>query len=124
MAVLLAACNHGSPTDPLSGDQSGHLAGQVTIGPICPVTTTNPCPTPAEAYAMRKVLVYDVTKTKLLHTIDITPIGGYSIALSPGQYVVDFRGVGMDKSTDVPANVQIHAGLTTGLDIRIDTGLR
>src|SRR5438067_715812 len=123
LGLLVVAC-HKSPTDPLGVDQRGRLAGQVTIGPNCPVTTTTPCPTPPEAYAMRKVLVYDQAKTKLLDTVDITSFGSYSIALLPGKYTVDLKGVGLDKSSNVPAVVEIHKGITTGLDISVDTGLK
>jgi hypothetical protein len=124
LGLLVVACHNNSPTDPLGVDQRGRLAGQVTIGPNCPVTTTAPCPTPPEAYAMRKVLVFDENKTKLLETVDITSFGSYSVALLPGRYTVDLKSVGIDKSTDVPAVVQIRQGITTGLNINIDTGLR
>jgi hypothetical protein len=126
--TLLIACNKGnsptSPTDP-SSLPHGHLTGVVTIGPNCPVeTATNPCPTPPSAYALRKILVFDETRTHLLDTVDIDEHGVYLIALVPGKYVVDLKPAGIDHSSDVPANVTIVNNGQTKLDIRIDTGLR
>ena len=125
--VVLAACHGDSPTSPSDPATLPHgtLEGVVTIGPNCPVETqTNPCPTPPSAYALRKVLVYDQAKTKLLVTVDIDEHGLYLVALTPGKYVVDLKPAGIDRSSDVPANVTIQANNVTKLDIRIDTGLR
>jgi hypothetical protein len=123
--ALLAACNH-SPTAPDETSQPhGRLSGLVTIGPNCPVENlTQPCPTPPSAYAERKVLVYSKGKATLLFTVDIDSHGLYVIDLLPNDYVVDIKGVGIDRSTDVPANVTIKANNVLQLDIRIDTGLR
>jgi hypothetical protein len=126
--VVLLACNKSnSPTAP--GDPAslphGRLAGVVTIGPNCPVQTdTNPCPTPPSAYGLRKVLVYDEKRTKLLFTVDIDEHGLYLIDLVPAKYVIDLKTTGIDKSGDVPANVTIQNNVVTKLDIRVDTGLR
>ena len=123
--LAFAACNH-SPTDPAdpSSLPRGRLSGSVTIGPNCPVETTNPCPPSPDAYAARKVLVYDAAKSKLLFTVDIDAHGFYSIDLVPAKYVIDLKKVGIDKSSDVPANVEIHSTVGTTLNISIDTGLR
>ena len=122
--VAVAACN--SPTTP--SDQPsvfGRLAGVVTIGPNCPVVSdTQPCPTPPSAYTLRKVLVYDEQRTRLLHTVDIDTQGLYVIDLAPAKYLVDMQGVGIDRSADVPKVVTIHANTVTTLNIAIDTGLR
>lgn len=126
-ALVVVACSGGSrsPTEPLVQQASGRLSGTVTIGPNCPVETiTNPCPTSPEAYAARKVLIYDSQHAQLLHTIDIDSHGLYLIDLAPGTYVVDLMKVGIDRSGDVPATVTIHAGAVTTLNISIDTGIR
>jgi hypothetical protein len=125
LAILLAAC-HGptSPTD-AQPQSFGRLAGVVKIGPNCPVeSATQPCPTPPSAYALRKILVYDEHRTRLLFTVDIDSQGLYFIDLVPARYLVDFKGVGLDRSSDVPAVVIIHASDVTTLNIAIDTGLR
>lgn len=124
--LLLAACKgKESPTDPQASQPHGRLSGIVTIGPNCPATSTaNPCPTQPSDYAARKILVYDETKKTLLHTVDIDSQGLYFIDLVPAKYTVDARLSGMDKTTDVPKTVEIHASAVTRLDINIDTGIR
>ena len=125
-ALVVVACSGShSPTDPIVQQATGRLSGTVTIGPNCPVETiTNPCPTSPEAYAARKVLVYDAQHAQLLHTVDIDSHGLYLIDLAPGTYVVDLQKVGIDRSSDVPATVTIRANAVTTLNISIDTGIR
>ena len=124
LAIILAAC-HGSPTDPVDDRPIGILKGIVTIGPNCPVQQQGQdCPPPLDAFQIRKVLVYDEAKTKLLFTLDINSGGGYTATLLTGKYTVDMKLVGIDQSPDVPAVVTIHANTVTRLDIDVDTGLR
>jgi len=126
-ALLLLACgsNNSAPTDPLATVRNGKLVGLVTIGPNCPgPTTTNPCPTPPSAYAARKVQVWDAGHTKLLDTVDIDNGGFYSINLGPGAYTVDLKPNGIDRSGDVPKQIEVKANETTRVDIAIDTGIR
>jgi hypothetical protein len=123
--LAFAGCHGGGPTEPSSGSgPRGRLAGIVTIGPFCPVTTTQPCPTPPSAFTERKVLVYNEAGTQLLFTVDIDTFGVYLIALQPGRYLIDIKKVGADRSADVPAVVTIEKNLTTPFDIHIDTGIR
>src|SRR4029079_11371874 len=127
LLVLLAACHDGSsPTELQSVTiDHGRLSGVVTIGPNCPVETiTAPCPPSPDAYALRKVLVYDEAKTKLLNTVDIDSQGAYLIDLAPGRYTVDVKKAGIDRASGVPAVVQLEADCDTKLDISIDTGIR
>ena len=125
-AVLFVACgSHHSPTAPDTSTALGRLSGTVTIGPNCPVEqVNNPCPTPPEAYAARKVLVYDAAHTTMLHTVDIDSQGLYLIDLPAGNYVVDLKKNGIDRSGDVPAPVTIQANAVTTHNISIDTGIR
>jgi hypothetical protein len=127
LLVLAAAACHDStsPTDLTTQQAFGRLSGVVSIGPNCPVeTVTNPCPTPPEAYALRKVLVYDEAKTKLLFTVDIDSQGLYVIDLAPGKYTVDMKKVGIDRASGVPTVVEIKANTVSKIDISIDTGIR
>ena len=125
--LALAAC-HGSssPTDPQSSLAHGRLSGTVAIGPNCPgpTSSTAGCPTPPEAYAQRKILVYDAAKTKLLDTVDIDSQGLYTILLLPGKYTIDLKGVGIDRTSDLPATVTIVANGTVVLNVNVDTGIR
>jgi len=127
LLAMIAGCSGGgSPTSP--GTQPavhGTLAGLVTIGPNCPVQQQGvPCPTPPDAYAARKVLVYDAAHAQLLNTVDINSQGLYAIDLAPGKYVVDLKPNGIDRSGDVPKAITIAANTTTRVDINIDTGIR
>jgi hypothetical protein len=127
LLFLAALACHGptSPNDPASQQPHGRLAGTVKIGPNCPVEQPgNPCPTPPSAYSLRKVLIYDEQKTRLLFTVDIDSQGLYFIDLLPGRYLVDLKRAGLDHSSDVPKVVDIRANVITALDISIDTGLR
>jgi hypothetical protein len=125
LALLALACNQKSPTEPEDTRVRGLLYGVVTIGPNCPVETVGqPCPPPPEAYALRKVLVYDEAGKQLLYTVDIDSHGRYEAMLLPGKYTVDLKKVGIDKASGVPAVVTVTASKDVKLDIDIDTGLR
>jgi hypothetical protein len=126
IALLLLACNQKSPTEPEADTRPrGLLYGTVTIGPNCPVERPDqPCPTPPEAYSIRKVLVFDEAGKDLLFTVDIDSHGGYQAMLLPGRYTVDFKRAGADRTSGVPTVVTIAASTDTRLDIDVDTGLR
>jgi hypothetical protein len=129
VVVAAAACHGGSdgPTAPQSSTLvvTGRLSGVVTIGPNCPVEQIDkPCPTPPDAYALRKVLVYDEQGTRLLATVDIDSQGLYVIDLAPAKYLVDLKKAGIDRVSGVPAVVEIHANTVTKVDIGVDTGIR
>lgn len=119
------ACHSPTSPDDRPGQIYGRLAGTVKIGPNCPVETPGqPCPTPPSAYGLRKILVHDELRTRLLFTVDIDSQGLYFIDLVPARYLVDIKGTGLDRSTDVPKVIEIHANTVTPLNISIDTGLR
>lgn len=126
LLVLLSAGCH-SPTSPENGvpAQHGRLAGIVTIGPNCPGPQTDTaCPTQPSAYAARKILVYNEAKSNLLFTVDIDSQGAYLIDLAPGRYTIDLKPTGIDKTSDLPKLVEIHANTVTSLNVNIDTGIR
>lgn len=117
-----------------SGDQiliyhdknSGILQGKVTIGPITPVERPGEKPPiPPEVYEARKIMVYDKSGKELIQQVDIdNEIGWYVAHLKPGIYAIDINRIGIDTSNDVPKQVEIQLGITTRLDIAIDTGIR
>ncbi len=97
VALLQLGCHSSSPTEP-TATTFGRLSGVVKIGPNCPVEQVgNPCPTPPDAYKLRK---------------------------TPAKYLVDLKGVGIDRTGDLPKVVEIHANSVTTLNVNIDTGLR
>src|SRR6059058_1975426 len=107
LLIAAAACHSPtSPNDALTDQPHGRLSGVVTIGPNCPgPTTTNPCPAQPDAYRARKILVYNEAKTTLLFTVDIDSQGAYVIDLLPARYTVDLKGVGIDRTGDLPKTV-------------------
>ena len=106
-------------------EEPGILQGHVTIGPIQPVVRPGETvEVPCEVYEARKIMVYDTSGKKLVRQVDIDCDGTYTVELSPGTYVVDINRTGIDSSSDVPKAVEINSGLTTMLDIDIDTGIR
>ena len=125
--LLLALFGCHSPTAPTENVAKvhGRLSGVVKIGPNCPVEQMgNPCPTPPAAYALRKILVFDEQRTKLLFTVDIDSQGLYVIDLVPARYLIDLKPAGIDRTSDLPKAIEIHANSVTTLDVNIDTGLR
>jgi hypothetical protein len=123
LLLLLSACQGDGPTDPLEErGPRGRLAGVVTIGPNCPGPVT--CPTPASAYAERKILVYEEPKGAVLSEVDIDSTGLYVIDLRPGKYNIELRGLANDRTDDLPKAVEIFPNVVTPLDVRIDTGIR
>jgi hypothetical protein len=129
IALLMSIGCH-SPTSPNEGQgtpaEHGRLSGVVTIGPNCPGPQgVNPCPTQPSAYAARKILVYNEAKTNLRFTVDIDSQGLYVIDLAaPAKYTVDLKPNGIDRTSDLPKVVDIHANTVTRLDVNIDTGIR
>ncbi len=103
--------------------EKGTIEGQVTIGPICPVERPDmPCKPSPETYAARKILVFK--QGSRIAAVDINSDGFYHIELEEGTYTVDINKTGIDRSSELPKQVEIKAGQTTKLDISIDTGIR
>ena len=101
----------------------GTLEGQVSIGPICPVERPdNPCKPSPEAYAARKMIVSKGGAK--VATVDIDSNGHYSVQLDAGTYTIDINRIGIDRSPELPKQIQIKTGETIKLDISIDTGIR
>jgi len=105
--------------------QKGTLQGHVIIGPLCPVEPCNVTQEQIEnAYASRKILIYDAGRQTILEEADIGKDGNYRIELNPGNYVVDIARAGIGGSKDLPRNIKIDAGKTITLNTDIDTGIR
>ncbi len=122
LGLGLAACSGTT--------EKGLLQGTVNIGPISPVEQpgTN-ISIPCDAYEARKIIIYDKSGKNLIQQVDIEcnteeNYARYRIELKPGKYTVDINHLGIDFSKDVPEQVEIKAGITTRLDIDIDTGIR
>lgn len=102
----------------------GFIEGKVTIGPICPVQREGvPCIIPPEVYEARKIVISDEVGN-IIDIVNIDNQGIYRTLLEPGTYILDINKIGIDRSDDVPKEVEIREGETTRLDINIDTGIR
>lgn len=107
-----------------SAPAPGTLAGQVTIGPICPVERQDqPCPPSPELFLQQKILVYDADRTRLVAEIVPGTDGSYQKGLPPGTYSVVVKHTGI-RGENPPETVRIASGQTAILDISIDTGIR
>ena len=130
-ALLLVVIAFGLLLSGCSGSgEVGLLHGKVNIGPVSPVeqpgqNTTLRC----DVYDIRKIMIYDKDGEKLLMQVDIDcnaeeNYARYRVELAPGVYVIDINHIGIDYSDEVPKQVVISSGITTRLDIDIDTGIR
>lgn len=109
---------------PGSGEDTGTLTGNVTIGPLCPVEPCSVTPEQlAAAFAARTIVVTDRGGLVVVTAIP-DPKTGYSVELKPGSYRVDIGNEGIDQSPELPETVTIREGETVRLDISIDTGIR
>jgi inhibitor of cysteine peptidase len=104
---------------------AGTLEGQVSIGPICPVERPGvSCEPGPEVFAARKIIVYNSDRSKVVSEIVLGEDGKYKTSLNPGFYVIDINSIGVDRSGDVPRDIEIQSGETVTLNIDIDTGIR
>lgn len=125
LSAALIGCNSPtSPNDAVTDQPHGRLTGTVTIGPNCPGPVDSSCPTPPDAYKLRKILVYNEAKTTLLFTVDVDSQGAFLIDLLPAHYTVDLQGTGIDKTPDLPKTIDIHANVITTITVNVDTGIR
>jgi hypothetical protein len=107
-----------------AGSGTGTLAGNVSIGPLCPV---EPCTVSHDrlvaAYEARPITISSTGGT-VVSTVIADPETGYLVVLKPGTYIVDIPHQGIGGSRDLPRTVTIRSGETVRLDISIDTGIR
>ena len=104
----------------------GYVAGQVSIGPFCPVEQEGvPCEVPAEAYTSREVVIYksdgdiDYIETE---RVPLDKKGNYRIALGPGNYLAQIQPAGIGAGEKKPFTIVSFE--TTTVDFDIDTGIR
>ena len=120
IAFFIDGCLEQNP----GTNSTGFLEANVTIGPLCPV---EPCNIPeeqkAEIYFARTLQIYTEDR-KLIKGISAVPEGHIKTELRAGKYIVDMKPLGIDSTTDLPAEIQILPGETAHLEISIDTGIR
>jgi len=115
-----------SPTAARS-QNTGTLAGRVTIGPLSPGPVragVTPPPIPPEVYTSRTIQIFAADGTALVTNVKINSDGTYSVALPSGNYVVNLARNGIDRARGLPKTITIESGKTVQLDIDVDTGIR
>ncbi len=124
ITIVVAILLNGGGSTGGSGNVTGTLTGNVSIGPLCPV---EPCTVSRDrlvaAYASHPILISTSGGTAVT-TVIADPDTGYSVSLKPGTYTVDIARQGVGGSRDLPATVTLRNGETVWLNISIDTGIR
>jgi hypothetical protein len=109
------------------------VAGQVTVGPSCPVEGTPDCtggPKPIKATVDVDAVSGARNQPEVLQrvtSVTTDDAGRFDVALAPGRYrltahTADGQGVGVGGQT--PTYVTVVSGIVTDADVRIDTGIR
>jgi hypothetical protein len=121
MILTVAMINSGCIQ---ADSRTGTLAGNVSIGPLCPV---EPCTVSHDrlvaVYEARPITISTTGGTVVL-TVIADPDTGYLVVLKPGTYIVDIPHQRVGGSQELPKTVTIQSGETVRLDITIDTGIR
>ncbi len=122
----LAGCQLTGGAMPPPFVSPGTLAGHMNIGPLLPVQrVAEATPTvPPEAYAARQVVVYQADGKTVVTRVTPDKNGNYRVDLAPGRYVVGLERAGIDRARNLPAAITIASGMTTTLNVDIDTGIR
>ncbi|HEY7472699.1 MAG TPA: hypothetical protein VIE68_10180 [Gemmatimonadota bacterium] len=121
--VLATACS-GSGTE--SEGPLGTLAGQITVGPFCPVEIEGkPCPTPPGTYESIQVLVTTRDSGRLVAEANPDSTGRFRLDLPSGSYRVALEhSLGIPGGPEPAQDARVDAGRTTTLLFDIDTGIR
>ena len=121
--ALAAACtSEGDPPTPtVDADVSGVLAGQVIIGPLCPI---EPCgDSYGDIYSGRELVLQQ--PGGVLLQIPLQSDGTFEAAIPTGTYSANLdRCEYLGCPRTFPVSVEIRDGETSTLDIDIDTGVR
>lgn len=108
--------------------ESGYLKGIISIGPLCPVETIPPdpgCLPTAETYKEYPVSVYTSDGKKKISALNPSLDGKFTCELSPGNYLVELeKSLNNIGSSNLPEEISIISGDTTGFTVTIDTGIR
>jgi hypothetical protein len=125
LAAITLACN-GSGLE--ADGPTGTLAGQISVGPFCPVEVEGqPCPPPPGVYESIRVLVYAQRGNGDRLVADARPddTGHFELQLPSGSYRVALQhSIGIPGGPDPVQEARVEAGATTALAFDIDTGIR
>lgn len=125
----LAAAALGCNGSGLEADgPTGTLAGQISVGPFCPVEVEGqPCPPPPGTYESILVLVYARLAGGERIVAEVRPddAGHFEIQLPSGSYRVALEhSIGIPGGPRAVQEARVEPGATTALAFDIDTGIR
>ncbi len=115
--------NHVVPINTTSKVEIGYVAGNVTVGPICPVERVDhPCVPSPETYTSKEAVVYGSDGITVKNRTRLDSKGNYKISLAPGNYYIEIVPGGMRQ--DNKKSITIRTNQTTVANFDIDTGIR
>jgi hypothetical protein len=125
LAAITLACN-GSGLE--ADGPTGMLAGQISVGPFCPVEIAGEeCPPPPGTYESILVLVHTrlAGGDRLVAQVRSDDAGRFEVQLPAGTYRVSLvHSIGIPAGPRPVQEVRVEAGATTALAFDIDTGIR
>jgi len=128
--LLLPVLTLAVTTCATTSEPTGTLQGKVHIVLLSPVEMPGgKPPVNPEVFAARKVMVNSRDGRKLIAQVSIEQTGQgnegfYRAPLKPGVYAVDITRLGINRSREVPRQIEIMSEQTTEVNIDIDAGIR
>jgi len=124
VAAALACNGSGFEAD----GPTGTLAGQISVGPFCPVEVEGQeCPPPPGTYDSILVLVYArlAGGDRIVAQVRPDDTGRFELQLPSGSYRVALEhSIGIPGGSRPVQEARVEAGATTALAFDIDTGIR
>ena len=101
---------------------TGTLAGQISIGPFCPVEIEGqPCPPPPGIYQSVTVLVYAANSGRFVADTRPDSTGHFEFQLPSGSYRVALEhSIGIPGGPNPVQTARVEAGATTSIAFEID----
>jgi hypothetical protein len=122
--ALFAACGADVPGAGDNGDggsaDKGTFAGQITIGPVCPV---EPCDFPEGAIYRGRDLTF-LRSGASRFNVPLNVDGTFSVDLVPADYIIGMEGCGYAGCEVFPIAQTMVAGETVTFNRDFDTGIR
>jgi len=101
------------------------LAGQVLIGPVCPVVRVGQGDQCADQPYSGNLSIRTQAGDQEVTQITADPQGSFAVDLAPGTYqIVPLSPPGHILPRGVPQTVTLDAGVTTTVEVHYDSGIR
>ncbi len=124
LAVAIAIAGCGGPGATSSGIPDTGIRGTATAGPVCPVERNPPDPSCAPRLVVgATIVIRDGSGSQIAVAISGAD-GTYSVAVPPGNYLVDPQAVPGLLGTAPQQPATVVAGAITDVPLDYDTGIR